>query len=67
MLELAVAAAVVAANPTPDPGLPIKGVTVDRKMPQDVTHIESPPLRSYKAPAEPATPSSSPAAAPRHR
>ena len=50
----------MAAEPTPNPGLPIRGVTVDRnRMPDGVTHIEAPPLRSYKVQAAP-TPSPSP-------
>ncbi|MBO9540408.1 hypothetical protein J7643_07430 [bacterium] len=71
---LAIASVLVATVPDPalvanapeaqqSPGLPIKGVTVDKKMPQGVTHIEAPPLRGYKiqlAPTPPATPSPTP-------
>lgn len=56
----------MAAEPTPQPGLPIRGVTVDRnKMPDGVTHIEAPPLRSYKVQAAPA-PTPSPTPTPKH-
>lgn len=72
---IAIATVLVATTPegfvlsaAPDaqqsPGLPIKGVTVDKKMPQGVTHIEAPPFRAYKiqqlAPTAPATPSPTP-------
>lgn len=58
---LVAAAPAMAAEPTPKPGLPIRGVTVDRNMPAGVTHIEAPPLRSYKTQAAPApTPSPTP-------
>lgn len=59
---LVAAAPAMAAEPTPNPGLPIRGVTVDRnKMPAGVTHIEAPPLRGYRIQgAPPATPSATP-------
>lgn len=65
---LVAAAPAVAAEPSPEPGLPIRGVTVDRnRMPEGVTHIEAPPLRSYKLQAVPApTPSPSPSPQPKH-
>lgn len=59
---LVAAAPAMAADPTPNPGLPIRGVTVDRnKMPEGVTHIEAPPLRGYRIQSvPPATPSATP-------
>lgn len=69
---IAIATVLVATSPdgfvvsaAPDaqqsPGLPIKGVTVDKKMPQGVTHIEAPPFRGYRIQLAPtATPSPTP-------
>ncbi|HEY9855188.1 MAG TPA: hypothetical protein V6D05_05575 [Stenomitos sp.] len=63
---LVAAAPAMAAEPSPNPGLPIRGVTVERnRMPEGVTHIEAPPLRSYKIQAVPA-PTPSPSPTPRH-
>lgn len=53
-----------APEPQQSPGLPIKGVTVDKQMPRGVTHIEAPPFRAYRvqqlAPSKQATPSPTP-------
>lgn len=52
-----------AAAATTPPGLGIDGVTVDRGMPANASHVEAPPFRAYKTQAAPvATPSLQPAA-----
>lgn len=58
---LAIAASVALA--APDPGLPIKGVTVEQTMPGNVSHIEAPPFRGYRIMA--LTPSATPSQSPK--
>jgi hypothetical protein len=64
---LVIAAALAVEGPSGDDRLPIKGVSVDQTMPENVTHIEAPPLRGYRTMSLKAAPTATPSIQPKAR